>query len=178
MRHIWVVALALLVAGCGSDTERPEPEKLLTDDETAAMPTIDHDGVIDLLKKPKEKAPRLLFLWHAHTEAKTPCLAKAEALAKAHQEAGLEVIALNLDLPDAVRERALPLLRKVAPEALEARAFQGDIMLLGRELDPMWGGQTPAVFLYDKAGTQVSRGHGPDALAGAEAKIAAALAGK
>ena len=178
MRHLWLVALALLVVGCGSGTDNAEPEKLLTDAETDAMPTIEHGAVVERLKKPKKKVPRLVLLWRAHTEAATPCLAKAEAVAKAHKEAGLEVLALNLDTPDAVRERALPLLRKLAPEAMEARAFQGDMMLLGNELDPMWGGQTPAVFLYDRTGTQVFKGHGGDAFGGAEAKVAAALAGK
>ena len=103
--------LALAAAGCSSG-DAPEPEPLLTAEETAsAMPQIMMDEVLERLKKPRGKA-LLIVLWRADTEASSPCLAAADRLAATHAKAGLEVLALNIDMPSDVRERALPLLQK------------------------------------------------------------------
>ena len=76
-----------------------------------------------------------------------------------------------------VRERARrALLANPSPKALEPRSYQDDVMGLGIVLDAHWGGQTPAVFVYDRKGKQVYKGHGADALGQAAAAGAAAPA--
>ena len=176
MRHVWAVLSLALIAGCSS-TDEPKPETPLSADEIPAMPALTMDEVLAKLKQPGGKA-RLILFWRADTEAASPCLAEADRLAAAHAEAGLEVLALNIDLPNDVRERALPLLQKAGVSSLQAHAYQDDVMGLGGTLDYTWGGQTPAAFLYNRKGKQVYSGHGKDAVAQAAAKVADALAGR
>ena len=178
MRYAWVAPLlALAAAGCSS-TDAPKPEALLSAEETAsAMPQITMDEVLGRLKKPRGKA-LLIVLWRADTEASSPCLAAADRLAATHAKAGLEVLALNIDMPNDVRGKALPLIQKAGLKTLELRAYQHDVMGLGATLDFMWGGQTPAAFLYDRKGKQTCKGHGEAALGEAAARVPAALAAR
>jgi len=178
VRYVWIAPLlALAAAGCSSN-DAPEPEALLGAGETAsAMPRITMDEVLGRLKKPRGKA-LLIVLWRADTEANSPCLAAADQLAATHAKAGLKVLALNIDMPNDVREKALPLLQKAGLKTLEFRAYQDDVMGLGATLDFMWGGETPAAFLYDRKGKQVCKGHGEAALGEAAASVPAALAAR
>ena len=174
MRCISVVMLLALAAGCSS-TEKPQPERPLSADEIGAMPSIALAELTGRLEQPGGKA-LVLVLWRGDTEAAQTTLAAADELAARHAKAGLDVLALNIDPPDDVRRKALPLLGKLAPKALEPRSYQDDVMGLGIVLDAHWGGQTPAVFVYDRKGKQVYQGHGADALGQAAAAVPAALA--
>ena len=171
------LALIALTLGCSCSSEqsRLEPERLLTPDQTAAMPTIALSEVTAKLRDTGGKA-QLLLLWRADTEESTPCLAEANALAERHAQAGLEVWALNIDSPDVVRDKALARLAELGPTKLKARAYQDDVMGLGATLDYTWGGQTPAAFLYDRSGKQIYKGRGKDSLGEAAARMPKALA--
>ena len=102
----------------------------------------------------------------------------ADKLAADHAKAGLEILALNIDMPNDVREKAMPLLQKAGLSTLKVHAYQDDVMGLGNTLDFLWGGETPAAFLYDGKGTQVYKGHGKDAFGQAAAKVPPLLAAK
>lgn len=174
MRNAALALMLALAVGCSSERP-PEPPKLLTAEEAASMPPITFEQVKQRLAEPGGKA-LLIVLWRADTEGAESALRTADALAARHAKAGLEVLALNIDMADAVRDQALPLVQKLDLGSLTARAYQDDVMRLGGTLDPAWGGQTPAAFLYTRTGQQAFKGHGEDALEGAAARIPAALA--
>ncbi|MFC1806161.1 hypothetical protein ACFL09_04185 [Planctomycetota bacterium] len=176
MRTACALALLALALGC-SDTKPQDTGEPLTAEETASMPQITMAEVNPKLQKPGGKA-LLVLLWRAETEATMPTLATADKLAAAHAKAGLEILALNIDMPNDVRQKAMPLLQKAGLSTLKVHAYQDDVMGLGATLDFLWGGETPAAFLYDRKGTQVYKGHGKDAFGQAAAKVPGLLAAK
>jgi len=177
LRRAWALLLVSVAAGCSSDEPPAEPSRLLAASETSAMPMITLADIAARLRRPTAKAT-LIVLWRAGTEAESPCLAAANDLAARHHEAGLEVLAVNIDMPDDVRGKALPLLGKLGTLTMKAHAYQDDVMGLGAMLDYTWGGHTPAAYLYDRRGKQLYKGRGGDAVAEAGARVPAALAAR
>ncbi|MFW6161661.1 MAG: hypothetical protein ACODAJ_02775 [Planctomycetota bacterium] len=173
MRHIALTLVLALAAGCSSD-QPPEPPKPLKAGEAGSMPLITFDEVQQRLAERDDKA-LLIVLWRAEDEGAGDLLETADALESRHAEAGLEVLALNINMADGVRQRALPLVQELDLDSLTVRAYQDDVMGLGASLDPAWGGQTPAAFLFTRAGDRLFKGHGRDALEGAAARIPAAV---
>jgi hypothetical protein len=176
MRNAWVLAVVVLVAGCScSSKEAPKKEKPLSVAETASMQEIGLPDVVAKVKDPGGKV-LLIVLWRANTEGLKDLLTQVKELDQRHAKAGLELLALDIDMMlSEVREKSLPLVAKVGGK-LPVRAFQGDVEGLGALLDHSWGGQTPAVFLYDRTGKQVYKSREKGCLAEAAAKLPQALA--
>ena len=175
MRTAWLLPLLVVTAGCSS-REEPKAPVPLSASEAPAMPIITLEEVKATLAKPEGKA-LLMVLWRAEADGTEDALAAADAMAARHAKDGLKTLALNIDMPDAVREQALPLLETLGLKSLEARAYQDDVMGLGMLLDASWGGQVPAAFVYDAKGAQRYKARGKDAVGGAAGAVTAALAG-
>ncbi|MFC1806327.1 hypothetical protein ACFL09_05035 [Planctomycetota bacterium] len=94
----------------------------------------------------------------------------ARPKAKDRPKARPAVIAMNLDGAVAVKDKVLPLIRKVEP-AFANCVFNGEQMMLTAVVDPEWAGIVPAVWIYDRKGALRASFYGAGALDKAKAKL-------
>ena len=163
-----LAVVAAVAVGCSSGD--PESLERLSEDERAALPVLDHEGVRELVAQHKGKVV-VLAGWSAAKEGYEALYEGLAPLAKPGADTGPVVIAMNLDGAVAVRAKVLPLLRKVRP-AFANCVFDGDQMMLSAVVDRDWAGLVPALWIYNPEGEVAASFYGGDALAKAKAKLA------
>ena len=163
MRCTLLLGLVVVVAvGCSSD-DAPKLDPL-SQEEQAALPSVDSDGLKALLASHKGKAA-VLAVWsagHKDCEGLLPALAGVEK--------GAAVITLSIDRVDDVREKVLPIVTEHGG-AFENRVFGGAPPDIETFLKPEWSWRVPAIVLYGRGGSKVAEFYGREAVARAKAKL-------
>ena len=144
MGRLWMVLALSVAAGCSSKDAPEDPWQAAGD--LAGLPKI---GAAEMSAKVGAARQRRLLVafWRAEMQGTDAAafLEEVNALAKAHGQAGLEVVAVNIDPPKVARDKALPILGRIDPK-FESR-WTDDQEGVGCMVDASWGGQTPALFL-------------------------------
>jgi hypothetical protein len=150
---LWAMA-ATLAVGCSSDdAQRPS----LSEAELAELPAVDAPGLKALLAQQHGKTA-VLAIWSVRDPACVEMYKGLSPLARATRV----VVAVNIDQPDDVRAKALPILRQHG-QGLLNRHLDGDPMLLDTG-DDTWAGLLPAVWVYGRDGKLRSKACGKGAL--------------
>src|SRR5947209_17112369 len=129
---------------------------------------IDLDGLKKLLQRdPKDKRPLLINFWATWCDGcreEFPDLVKID---NDYRARGLNFVAITLDEVEDIQTKVQPFLKGMKATMPVVLLNEKDPEAAIHFVDPNWGGDMPATFLYDKDGQLVFRHFGkikPDEL--------------
>ena len=129
---------------------------------------IDLDGLKKLLQRdPKDKRPLLINFWATWCDGcreEFPDLVKID---NDYRARGLNFVAITLDEVEDIQTKVQPFLKGMKATMPVVLLNEKDPEAAIHLVDPNWGGDMPATFLYDKDGQLVFRHFGkikPDEL--------------
>jgi hypothetical protein len=132
----------------------------LSQQERGELRIVDFAGLKKLVAEHKG-SPVALAAWAATREGGPAFYRQLAAFAA--QDGSPAVIALNLDGPATVREKVVALARQHGAGITTCALNDDQMMLLGL-VDPAWTGQSPALWLFDAAGSLTTSLYGAEAL--------------
>jgi len=149
---LFVAAILLSPSGCGSgggkgseETRAPPPD----------LRPADVEGIKGTVAAERGKVVVLDF-WATWC---SPCRKQFAHLGEWLDKFGrdnLAAIAVSLDDPDTSATKVLPFLRSHRTAGIELLLYTGsDHDRMVNAIDPEWGGEIPALFLYDRSGRLV-----------------------
>lgn len=147
----------------------PDPEYLDPSDlyrYPAAAPRADSLGVRDLVDRCRGRVV-LLYFWSWYN---LDCRSELTRLADVQRQmrtSGLSVVAVNIDDPADWRTRSRPMLMSTRGNYPCVIATAPTLESLRTWLDPAWSYQTPACYIFDRAGETTTRTYEQGALAAA-----------
>jgi thiol-disulfide isomerase/thioredoxin len=180
------LGLLLCAAGAGSGTAPARAAAAASDNAAPARPaTPRSEPLATILAEARaSRAPAVLVnVWATWCD---PCREELPDLLRvyrAHRAAGLRLVLISADDPDASAQVAAVLSAATARagvgHALDGTSYlkQDDDMKLIDGLDPRWSGALPATFLFDAGGRRVRSWLAPVTFADVDAEIRARLAG-
>jgi len=129
---------------------------------------IDLDGLKKLLQRdPKDTRPLLINFWATWCDGcreEFPDLVKTD---NDYRAKGLNFVAISLDEVEDIQTKVQPFLKEMKATMPVVLLNEKDPEAAIHFVDPNWGGDMPATFLYDKEGKLVFRHFGkikPDEL--------------
>lgn len=158
-----------LLLGCSSH-ERAEMAPL-SERETDKLPAVNYAKLDALLKQQRGKVV-VLAAWSIRHGGSVAAYDKLPTLAADAGE--LAIIALNIDRVDEVRSKVIPHVEGKKDGVIDRVlvAAPEEVMSL---FDFNWGGQVPAISLFDRQGKRVESFYGADAFGKAKARVSQLL---